>query len=134
PIPSALEPAPTLVPFTAPEIVTPPTLVPFTPFAMPTEPTATPEPPTSMPTIPTPTPRPTFTPRPAATRTFTPTIALALGRVQLLYPARVIRSGATKVAFVWKLIDQPLAADQCFELVFWDPSNATDKRSPVGAG
>jgi hypothetical protein len=134
PVSSALEPAPTLVPFTAPAIEAPPTLVPFTPLAMPTEPTATPELPTSTPTIPTPTSRPTFTPRPVATRTFTPTSALALGRVQLLYPARSIRSGATKVAFVWKLIDQPLTADTCFELVFWDPSNALDKRSPVGAG
>jgi hypothetical protein len=29
---------------------------------------------------------------------------------------------------------QPLASDHCFELVFWDPANPEDRRSPVGAG
>lgn len=56
-----------------------------------------------------------------------------LGHVQLLAPESGVRAGVAKVMFTWKLSVQPRLADQCFELVFWEPSNAADKRSPVGA-
>ncbi len=128
--PAATEVAPTLVPFSAPPTGAPPTLVPFTPTA-----TSTSLPPTLTPR-PTFTPPPTFTPRPTPTLRpeGTRIVALALGRVQLLAPAPAAHSAEAKIAFTWQLVDQPLALDQCFELVFWDPSNTADQRSPVGAG
>ncbi|MFN8486822.1 MAG: protein kinase [Caldilineaceae bacterium] len=158
-IPGALATAPTLAPFTPvaseaiptlaafPVLTTvaPPTLVPFTPTA-----TATPAPPTETPTRPTPIATPTFKPRPTLARPFTPrptahavgaptaTATPApmplLGRVGLLSPATGARSGAAKVTFTWEIREQPLAADQCFELVFWAPNQPVDQRSPVGAG
>jgi hypothetical protein len=45
-----------------------------------------------------------------------------------------VTSSQTKVEFQWQMTQQPLAGDHCFELVFWDPANPADKRSPVGAG
>ncbi|MCX6043503.1 MAG: protein kinase [Chloroflexi bacterium] len=128
--PAVIEPAPTLVLFTAPATDAPPTLVPFTPTSTATDlpPTATPRP--TFTPLPTSTARPTLTPSPASTRIVAP----AVGRVQLLAPASAAHSAESKVLFTWQLTDQPLEPDHCFELVFWDPSNATDQRSPVGAG
>lgn len=143
--PVVAEAAPTLAPFTELSPTAPPTLVPFTPTA-----TLTPVPPTAPPT--SPPPSPTFTPRPTVARTFTPrptattpakvipTATLTpvptprVGSVKLLSPATGERSSEPKVTFNWQSSGQPLAADQCFELVFWDPAQSADQRSPVGAG
>jgi hypothetical protein len=56
-----------------------------------------------------------------------------VGRVQLLAPESGAHSSQSKVEFTWQSIDQPLAADHCFELVFWNSKRENDKRSPVGA-
>ncbi len=150
--PDVAEAAPTLAPFTELTPAAPPTLAPFTPPATqtPVPPTATPTAQLPSPTVPPPsptfTPRPTvartFTPRPTATArakaiptaTFTPVPTPSVGSVKLLAPATGERSGEPKVTFSWQISSQPLAADQCFELVFWDPAQPADQRSPVGAG
>ena len=54
--------------------------------------------------------------------------------MKLLAPDAGASAGVAKVTFSWALTAQPLATEPCFELVFWDPSNVADKRSPVGAG
>lgn len=49
-------------------------------------------------------------------------------------PASETVSNQPTVDFAWQVIEPPLAAEQCAELVFWDPANPADQRSPVGAG
>ncbi len=52
--------------------------------------------------------------------------------VQLLAPATETVSSQTSVDFVWSLNSQSLRADDCFALVFWDPSQTAIKMAPRG--
>jgi hypothetical protein len=141
---------PTLIPLEQSLASLPPTLIPFTPPATDT-PTSAPPTPTSVPPTntrqpvlaviaPTATPsrtvRATPTNRPTVrpTATTPPTSTPALAEVALLAPESGVHSDQGKVEFVWQSGSQSLAADHCFELVFWDPAKPADKRSPVGAG
>ena len=107
----------------------PPTLVRFTPTALPTAtPTAT-----ATPLPPTPTPPPTPTqPLPTPTSRPQPT-TLPFATIRLRQPAANGVAGQERVTFVWEATGAPVVDDQCYELVFWDPAKARDKRSPIGA-
>lgn len=98
-------------------------------------PTLAPLPPTA-----TPTSRPSSTSLPTRTATQPPTaaptdrpVALPSLRLQLLAPAAAEVSSTPRVAFTWETVGAAATAEQCFELVFWDGQNPSDKRSPVGA-
>lgn len=133
--PPTLAPLPTL----APAVI--PTLVHFTPTLLPTT-TATPTQPaptaTATPVPPTPTLPPTPTPPlPTATQAVQPTAqptAIPFATVRLRQPATKLAAPQERVEFAWTATGAPLAADHCYELVFWDPAKARDKRSPIGAG
>ncbi len=120
---------PTLAAVVMPPLATPPTLI---PTAMPTE---TPLP---TPTVtPSPTrPLPTVTATGTATLSYTPTRQPipAFGPIRLGAPPADVVSAQDRVEFSWQLAGATLAPDHCYELVFWDPQKASDKRSPIGAG
>lgn len=143
--PAATQPPPTLAPWsqTASEDTPtlarsmrttgePPTLAALTFAIDEPAPTLAPLTPTPTPSPPTRTPRPTATARPSATAALS--VTGPLGNVQLLLPATETSSSQPRVEFSWQISGQALAADHCFELVFWDPQKSADKRSPVGAG
>ncbi|MCE7987770.1 MAG: serine/threonine protein kinase [Caldilinea sp. CFX5] len=133
---TATLPPPTLAPLpAAPAVI--PTLVHFTPTSLPTA--------TATPTQPAPTPTATATlvpptptqPLPTATRPLQPTAqptAVPFATIRLRQPAANLVAAQERVEFTWTATGAPLAADHCYELVFWDPAKAHDKRSPVGAG
>lgn len=133
----ALVSIPTLVRITVPQSAPPPTLVRFTPTAPPTAtPTATEPVPTATATSrpptatlpPTPTrPLPTATVRPEPT-------ALRFAAIRLRQPAPNVVAAQERVEFAWEATGATPATDHCYELVFWDPAKARDKRSPTGAG
>ncbi|MFN8466657.1 MAG: protein kinase [Caldilineaceae bacterium] len=148
--PTPTLPPPTLVPLALPLTQPPPTLVPFTP--VPTvgvskaPPAAAVLPPAApLPTRQLPRPSPSTTPavNAAASRKLTPVVQVAqpsaqagipaLEQVQLVAPESGTVSDQGKVEFSWQAGASALAADHCFELVFWDPKNGADKRSPTGA-
>lgn len=95
----------------------------------------------------TPTLRPTFSPqptlspqptrtatnRPTALPTQTATVVVPL-QLRLLSPTADSASAAERVTFAWESVGAAPTVSQCYELVFWDPQNSADKRSPVGAG
>lgn len=64
----------------------------------------------------------------------TATSGAPVAQVALVEPATDTAAGEHKVTFAWQVVAQPLAPDQCTELIFWDPDNSTDQRSPVGTG
>ncbi len=120
---------PTLAALVMPSLTTPPTLIPFTPTP---RPTATPLPPTLTAT-PSPTrPLPTGTATRPATPTRQPTPVF--GTMRLVAPPAGVVSAQDRVEFAWQITGATLAPDHCYELVFWDPNKASDKRSPIGAG
>jgi serine/threonine protein kinase len=89
----------------------------------------------------TPTLAPTASPPPTRTATRQPTStppneprAPAPLQVRLLAPAPDEVSGTDRVTFAWESVGRVPTAAQCYELVFWDPQNRADKRSPIGAG
>lgn len=53
--------------------------------------------------------------------------------MELLAPETGTRSDHGKVEFSWRA-GVPPADEHCYELVFWNPNNPADKRSPTGAG
>jgi len=116
--PTMTQPAPTRVPFTPAVIQSPPTRVSLT------------------------SPSATMASQPLADGTHTRTagglptsvpISVTLPvKVQLLTPATELVSSQTSVDFVWSLNRQLLRADDCFALVFWDPSQAAVKLAPRG--
>lgn len=55
------------------------------------------------------------------------------GTIRLRAPAGNSISAQERVEFVWES-HASLAAEQCYELVFWDPAQGQDQRSPSGAG
>ncbi len=148
--PTPTLPPPTLVPLALPPTQPPPTLVPFTPVPTVGAATAVPAAAVLQPAAPLPTrqlPRPSPSAAPAvnaaASRKPTPVVQAApagqgstsvLEQVQLLAPESGTVSDQGKVEFSWQAGAAAPAADHCFELVFWDPHNPADKRSPTGAG
>ena len=117
--PTMTQPAPTRVPFTPAVIQPPPTRVSLTPT-----PAATAAQPLSNDT----NTRTAAGGLPASV----PMSATLPVTVQLLAPATEIVSSQTSVDFVWTLNRQSLRADDCFALVFWDPSQAMIKMAPRG--
>jgi serine/threonine protein kinase len=112
---AAIPPARTLI---SPTVTTPPpTLVAWTGGATPPPPTL------ALAALPT---------APAPTLVTTP-MNVPPGRVMLLSPAHGASSAQARVLYRWQITGQPLAADDCFALVFWDPHNETVKWSPLGA-
>ena len=129
--PTPTQSIPTLAALVLPLLTTPPTLVAFTPTQAPiVSPTATRLPPTV-----TATASPTR-PLPTATRSTTPTRqpSPGFGTIRLGTPPAGLVSAQERVEFAWQIAGATLAADACYELVFWDPNKASDKRSPIGAG
>jgi serine/threonine protein kinase len=131
---TATLPPPTLasLPTLAPAII--PTLVRFTPTLLPTA--------TATPTQPAPTATATLVPTtptrlvPTATRQVQPTVqptAVPFATIRLQQPAADLVGAQERVEFAWTATGVPLAADHCYELVFWDPAKVGDKRSPIGA-
>ena len=145
-------PPPTLVPLALQSTQPPPTLVPFTPVPPVSMSTAAPTAASLPSAAPLPTRkllRPSPSPTPAVnvaagSRKPTPVVQAAppttqggipvWEQVQLLAPESGTVSDQGKVEFSWQAGAQAPAADHCFELVFWDPHNPADKRSPTGAG
>jgi hypothetical protein len=122
--PSATQPPPTLV-------ALPPTLALLTLTVTAPPPTlvawagdGTPPPPTlaldALPTAPVPT-------------LVTTPVFVPPGRVLLRSPAAGTNGAQEAVIFRWQITGQPLAANDCFALVFWDPNDDTVKASPLGA-
>ena len=124
---------PTLAPINLTQLTAPPTLVQFTPTPRPTAtptptqpaPTATLLPPTS--TLPPTRPAPTATVRQQPT-------TLPFAAIRLRQPPANTVAAQERVEFVWEAVGTTPLADHCYELVFWDPAKAHDKRSPIGAG
>ncbi|MEZ4861394.1 MAG: protein kinase [Caldilineaceae bacterium] len=137
---TVLPPPPTSAAVAA--VTKPPTLVALptwapTPSPSPTaslSPTASPTPSSTATATRLPTVTPTATARPTARPTTPlPTVA-PVGTIRLIAPEADIVAGQARVEFAWEIEGAPLAPDQCFELVFWDPAKRQDQRSPVGAG
>jgi hypothetical protein len=150
--PTPTLPPPTLVRLAPQPTRPPPTLVPFTPAPPVGMATAAPTP-TALPSAarlaarmlprPSPSTAPTVTasagafPKATVVKEATPTARVGsstLEQVVLLAPESGTVSDQGKVEFSWQAGSGAPADDHCFELVFWDPHNPADKRSPTGAG
>jgi serine/threonine protein kinase len=148
--PTPTLPPPTLIPLALPPTQPPPTLVPFTPVppvgistAATTAAVLSPAAPQPTRTLPRPSPSPTPTVNAAGILLPAPVVQAApptmqqgipvVEQVQLLAPEPGTVSDQGKVEFSWQAGASAPAVDHCFELVFWDPDNPADKRSPTGA-
>lgn len=152
PLPTATMPPPTLAPLptTPPQAIPtlaaaqltrlaapPPTLVHLTPTALPTAtPAPTRPPPTATATLLPTRAAPRATPtRPLSSATpQAPPTASAFATIRLLAPLPNGSAAQARVEFAWEATGATVAADHCYELVFWDPTKSRDKRSPIGAG
>jgi serine/threonine protein kinase len=133
-VPPTLAAIPTLAALAPPATAVAPTLaaLPANAIAEP-PPTLAPLPATATPTsTPLPTPTRTATRRPAPSPTATVAAPIPAA-IQLIAPPADTVSNADRVTFRW-VNNAPLPETQCYELVFWDPTNSSDQRSPVGAG
>lgn len=95
-----------------------------------TPPTLAALPPTATPTPVSPTLPPNSTADNKALRQSTAAETV----IRLSAPAANTVSAQERVDFRWASSGAPLARERCYELVFWDPANPQDKRSPTGAG
>lgn len=138
--PPTLVPLPTMPPQAIPTVgakltnltLPPPTLAPLPPTPEPTATAATDERSTATATVLLP-PRAAPPSRPLPSATPPPTVR-AFAVIRLHTPLPNVSAADERVEFAWEATGAPLASDQCYELVFWDPAQSRDKRSPIGAG
>jgi serine/threonine protein kinase len=75
--------------------------------------------------------QPTLPPPTLAALPIEPPLA-DLALIRLLSPPANTLSAQEQVEFAWESLDSRLSAAHCYELVFWDPTKAQDKRAPLG--